>query len=96
MEREDLLYAVDIIRVDNGRDIKVGGASEAVETDLTEHTWDVGLALGDGVPVTNPASWEGLIGSLRAGDDEVWDSLKASVGGKDDGTEGVVLVDEVD
>lgn len=96
VEREDLLYAVGVIWVDDGRDIKVGGACEAIETDLAEHAWDVFGALGDGVPVANPAGWEGLVGGLRAGDDELGNALKTSVLGEDDGALSAVLVDEVD
>ena len=96
MEREDHLDAVVVIWVDDGRDIEVGGASKAVETDLSEHAWNVGGAIRDGVPVANPAGWEGLVGGLGAGDDELGDALKASVWSEDDGALSAVLVDEVD
>jgi len=96
VKREEHLDAVVVIWVDDGGDIKVGGASEAVEACLSEHTWDIGGSLRDGVPVANPAGWEGLVGGLGAGDDELGDALKASVWGEDDGALSAVLVDEVD
>jgi len=96
VEREDHLDAVVVIWVDDGRDIEVGGASKAVETDLSEHAWNVGGSIRDGVPVANPAGWEGLVGGLGAGDDELGDALKASVWSEDDGALSAVLVDEVD
>ena len=96
VEREDHLDAVVVIWVDDGRDIEVGGASKAVETDLSEHAWNVGGSIRDGVPVANPAGWEGLVGGLGAGDDELRDALKASVWSEDDGALSAVLVDEVD
>ena len=40
--------------------------------------------------------WEGLVGGLGAGDDELGDALKASVWSEDDGALSAVLVDEVD
>lgn len=95
VKREDLLDSVDVVGVDNGRDIIVSGAQETVEADLAEHTWDVLLPVGDGVPVTDPACWESLVGGLGALDDELWKALETGAGSEDDGTLGGVLVDEV-
>lgn len=53
------LDAIVVVRVDNGRDVKVVVALPSVPGDLTKHTRDIRSSLGDGVPVSNPAIWEG-------------------------------------
>lgn len=93
--REDLLYAVDIIGVDNGRDIVVDLASEAIETDLSKHTRNIGSAFRDRVPVADPASGEGLVGGTVAGDGDGGERLETLLRCDDDGAGCRVLVDEV-
>jgi hypothetical protein len=95
VEREDLLHALVVVRVDNGADIEVGCTSKAVEADLTQHAWDVVLALGDRVPVADPALGEGLVGGLIARDGEGRNAGEAEVLGEVDGAFGAILVDEV-
>lgn len=93
---EDHLHTLVVVGVDNGRDVKVGCAGEAVEANLTEHTGNIWLALRDGVPVASPAGREGLVGSGHAWDDELRNGLETEIRGEDDGALGVVLVDKVD
>ncbi len=44
---EDLLDAVSVIGVDDGRDIEVGSAAVAVEAELGQHAWHVSSPLRD-------------------------------------------------
>lgn len=96
VEREDLLDAICIIWVDDSRDIEVGSTSEAIETDLSEHAWDVGCSVRNGVPVANPADREGLVDGSETRDDELGDRFETSVLSEDDGSLDAVLVDEMD
>lgn len=95
MQREDLLNTLMVIRVDDSRDIEVGRASEAIESNLTKHAWNIFGTFGDGVEVAGPPFGEVLVGGCVAGNGEPRDGLKAQVGGEDDGALGGVLVDEM-
>lgn len=92
----DHLDTVDVVGVDNGGDVEVGGASEAVKADLTEHARGHLGALRDREPVAGPALREGLVDGGHAIDDEVVEGLETEVWGEDNGTLSAVLVDEVD
>lgn len=93
--REDLLDAVGIVGVDNGRDIVVDLASVAIEADLSEHARDIGSAFGDRVPVADPAGREGLVGGAVAGDGDGGENLETLLRCEEDGAGCGVLVDEV-
>jgi len=96
IQREELLDAVGVIGIDNSRDIKVGGASEAIETNLTEHAWDLVGTVRDRVPITNPSCREGLVGGLETWNDQLGNRLETSILGEDNGALSAVLVDKVD
>ena len=92
---EEHLDTVDVVRVDNGGDIKVGCSSKAVESNLAKHAWDIFRSLGDRVKVTNPSSWEGDIASGEAFDSEFVNGRQTLLCGEDNGTGGAVLIDKV-
>lgn len=96
MQGEDLLDAHVVVGVDDGRDVKVCRACPAVEGDLAQHAGDVFGALGDRVPVADPAGGEGLVGGLETLDLELGDGFETGVLSEVDGAGGGVLVDEVD
>jgi len=93
--REDLLDALIIIGIDNGRHVEVV-AVEAVPGYFSEHAGDVLGAGRDGVPVPNPGVGEGGGLGAEAGHGERGDVGVTSVGAEVDGAVGGVLVDEVD
>lgn len=93
---EDLLDAVDVGGVDDGRDIKVGQIVPALEGDLAKHTGVVGGALGDGEVVALPALGDGDHLLSIAVDLDGVDRGEAGVGSEDDGLGGGVLVPESD
>jgi len=93
---EDLLNTVGIIWVDNGRDIEEGSTGETLEADLAQHAWGVISALGNRVPVANPAIRDGGSAVLVALDGEVIDSSKTRLSGELDSSGGRVLVDKGD
>ena len=95
VQREHLLDTINIIWVDDSRDIKVSHASPGIEADFTEHTGSVVGAFGDRVPVANPAGRERLVGSGIAGNSKGIDGSTARGRSEDQGTGGAVLVDEV-
>lgn len=53
------LHSLVIVWVDDSADIEEVGSAEAVPANFTEHAGLVLLALGDGVPVADPAVGEG-------------------------------------
>ncbi len=92
---EHHLHALVIIWVDDGRDVEVRCATEAVEAELGQHARHVWGTFGDGVDVTDPVLGEGLVGGVQALNDEIGDFFQACLGGDDDGSFSAVLVDEV-
>jgi len=92
----DELDAVAVIWVDDSGDVEVGCAGEATEADLTQHARNIIRALGDRVPVANPAIWEGGRVVGIALDNCGVDLVEAIVRGEVDGTLGAVLVDKLD
>lgn len=95
VKRKDLLDAIVVIWVNNGADIEVSCASKAIEADLSKHAWDIGSTLTDRVPVADPTSWEGLVGSLETSNGELGNCFETSVLGEDNCALGRVLVDKV-
>lgn len=69
--RVHLVDASLVIRVDDGGDIKVSGASVAVECKLSEHTRSVGCAAAVRVSVASPAVGQGDVDRLAGGDRSV-------------------------
>lgn len=94
--RPHLVDTVQVLGVDNGRDIKVGDAVPALEGHLAQHTAGVVGILGDGVPVADPALREGgSLGGL-AGDLDRVELGVALAGGEDDLAVGAVEADKGD
>lgn len=73
-----LVDASLVIRVDDGGDVKVSGASVAVEGELSEHTRSVGFAAVVRISVASPAIGQGDIDRLAGGDRSVLDGAGAS------------------
>jgi len=61
VQGEELLDTLCVIGVDDGGDVKVRGTSVSIETDLTKHTGNIGLSLGDRIEIADPARGEGLV-----------------------------------
>lgn len=76
-----------VLRVDDGGDIKVGGARIAVECKLGQHTRCVGGTAGVRVRVASPAIRDGNIDRLAGRDRSIFDLSSA---GPDDGAVGAV------
>lgn len=87
VRRVHLVDTGGVVRVDNGGDIKVSGASVAVEGELSEHTRSVGCAAVVGISVASPAIREGDVDRLASGDRGVLDGAGAS---PHDGTVGAI------
>ena len=85
-----------VVGVDDGRNVKVGKTVPALEGHLAEHTGDARGAVGNGVPVADPALRElGRYGGVAL-DVDVGKGRVAGIGGEDDGAVGAVLGDEGD
>lgn len=85
--RVHLVDASRVLRVDDGRDIEVGGACIAVEGELGQHTGGVGSAAGVRVRVASPAIRDGDTDRLTGRDRGIF-----NLGGTspDDGAVGAV------
>lgn len=87
VRRVHLVDTSGVVRVDDGGDIKVSGASVAVEGELSEHTRSVGCTAVVGISVASPAIREGDVDRLAGGDRGIRDGAGAS---PHDGTVGAV------
>lgn len=79
-----------VVRVDNGRDVKVGEVGPAVEGELGQHARDVVGTVCVGIVVADPALGNSDGDILAGGHRGVFEVFQAGVGGPDDGTIGVV------
>ena len=93
---EDHLDAVDVVGVDDGRDVKVVGARVPVPAHLAEHAWDVGGPVVVRVPVADPGVGEIDAGGAVACDGDGIDGRERLLGREDDVAGRTVLVDELD
>lgn len=88
--RVHLVDVGGVVRVHNGRDVKVGGAGVAVPGELSQHTWHIVTTVRIGIVVANPVLRDSDSDVLTGGDRGVFDVLQAGVGSPDDGTVGVI------
>jgi len=82
--REDLLDSVEVIGVDDCRDVEESDAAPTIEGHLTQHAGNVRCAIGNGVPVPYPADRDVNLDILAARDLNRRNSGKAGIGGEDD------------
>jgi len=94
--RVQLLDAVVVAGVHNGRDVKVGEAVPSLERNLAEHTGDARGAVRDCVPVADPAVGEVDADTVAAAHVDIADALVAGRRREDDGAASAVLGDEGD
>ena len=94
--RVDHLDAVDVVGVDDGRDVKEGLTGPAVEGDLAEHARDVGLAGRDRVEVALPVLGDIDDDALESRHDGGGDHTSTGVAGEVDGAVGGILGDQSD
>lgn len=94
--RVDHLDAVDVVGVDDGRDVKEGLTGPAVEGDLAEHARDVGLTGRDRVEVALPVLGDIDDDALESRHDGGGDHTSTGVAGEVDGAVGGILGDQSD
>lgn len=90
VDRVHHVNAAVVVLVDDGRHVKVGQATPAVEVDLAKHTRRVIRARRDGIVVANPRVGNGDSDVLASGDIGRLNRGEARVGGEVDGAVGVV------
>lgn len=85
-----------VVGINNGGDVEIGYAHPALEGDFAKHTRHIWTALGDGVPVANPALGEVDGDGLKARDNGIRERGVTDAGSEDHGALDWVLANKLD